>query len=455
MPKVNYVQPDPASDITITYPNVSGTLATTATVADEKAKVSSNDTTAGYLNGKLVAGTGVTLTENNNGGNETLTIAASGGVTGFESTIITSPSPWAATDANARLLANGPSSNISISLQPKNAGSLTADRADNTTTGGNLRGQYAVDWQFGNRSWGANRVASGNYSVICGGTNNQASATQSIVVGGDNNRATLTRSIIVGGTNNQAQSTDAVIVGGNSNIASGQLSFIGGGQSNQASGQYSVVGGGFGNISSGYASVVTGGLQNTASSNYCVVIGGISNVASMNNTNVLGGQNNTAQHPYATAIGGQYATSYNSGSWNYSNFFQGTAGDAQFSDNIYTGYFTGAGTNALRIMGGLAEGVAVPTFSVVTFQIQVSAREMNTVNCGSWIITGMAQRNSGATLSLNNVSVNLIHRTVGGWDVSLIADNVNNVIGLRGTQTAGQPIAWVAAGRFTYCRTTS
>lgn len=44
------------------------------------AKVSSNDTTPGYLNGKLVAGTNITFTENNNGANETLTIAASGGV---------------------------------------------------------------------------------------------------------------------------------------------------------------------------------------------------------------------------------------------------------------------------------------------------------------------------------------------------------------------------------------
>lgn len=48
------------------------------TDTDEKAKVSSNDTTAGYLNGKLVAGSNITLTENNDGGNETLTIAASG-----------------------------------------------------------------------------------------------------------------------------------------------------------------------------------------------------------------------------------------------------------------------------------------------------------------------------------------------------------------------------------------
>ena len=43
---------------------------------DVKVSVSSNDTTPGFLNGKLVAGTAITLTENNNGGNETLTIAA-------------------------------------------------------------------------------------------------------------------------------------------------------------------------------------------------------------------------------------------------------------------------------------------------------------------------------------------------------------------------------------------
>jgi len=43
---------------------------------DVKTKVSSNDTTAGFLNGKLVAGSNVTLSEGSDGGNETLTIAA-------------------------------------------------------------------------------------------------------------------------------------------------------------------------------------------------------------------------------------------------------------------------------------------------------------------------------------------------------------------------------------------
>lgn len=44
---------------------------------DEKSKVSANDTTAGFLNGKLVAGTNISLVENNDGANETLTIDAS------------------------------------------------------------------------------------------------------------------------------------------------------------------------------------------------------------------------------------------------------------------------------------------------------------------------------------------------------------------------------------------
>lgn len=57
----------------------SATLFISANVAyaaiPEKSKVSANDSTSGYLNGKLVAGTGITFTENSDGGNETLTIA--------------------------------------------------------------------------------------------------------------------------------------------------------------------------------------------------------------------------------------------------------------------------------------------------------------------------------------------------------------------------------------------
>jgi len=57
-----------ALDLGVTFPQ--GT--------NEKAKVTSNDKSAGYLKDKLVAGGGVTLTENNDGGNETLTINSTG-----------------------------------------------------------------------------------------------------------------------------------------------------------------------------------------------------------------------------------------------------------------------------------------------------------------------------------------------------------------------------------------
>lgn len=52
------------------------TLTISSTDTDENVKVSSDDTSAGFLNGKLVGGAGITLTEGNGGANETLTIAA-------------------------------------------------------------------------------------------------------------------------------------------------------------------------------------------------------------------------------------------------------------------------------------------------------------------------------------------------------------------------------------------
>jgi hypothetical protein len=51
---------------------------------DEKVKVSANDTTANYLLSKLTAGSGITLTETNNGGNETITVEATGGAASAE-----------------------------------------------------------------------------------------------------------------------------------------------------------------------------------------------------------------------------------------------------------------------------------------------------------------------------------------------------------------------------------
>ena len=86
--KVNKLSPRSGTDVTLGDSGDTFTIPAGATITNngtangfdtdtnDKVKVSSNDTTAGFLNGKLVAGTNITLTEGSDGGDETLTIAS-------------------------------------------------------------------------------------------------------------------------------------------------------------------------------------------------------------------------------------------------------------------------------------------------------------------------------------------------------------------------------------------
>lgn len=78
-------------------------------------------------------------------------------------------------------------------------------------TPGNARGTDAVDLQQ-NRAAAA-QVASGNYSVICGGSNNIASATTSSVLGGAGNTASGVNAAVLGGASNIASAEDSVACG--------------------------------------------------------------------------------------------------------------------------------------------------------------------------------------------------------------------------------------------------
>lgn len=385
----------------------------------------------------------------------------SGGVAGFIGSQNTA-SPNNTVNAS-RLLVDAVSTNADAVIQPKGSGAFLAQLPDATGTGGNKRGTYAVDFQrernaaaeiaSGNYAVvvnGFRNTASGQYSVVVNGTINTASGSRAFVGGGDNNQATSSYTFIGGGNSNTANGNYTIVVGGQSNTAGSSHSFVGGGQNNNASGTYAVIAGGFGNSSSGYAASVGGGQSNNATQQYAVVSGGQANAANGTYSSVVGGEQNTASHGHSTILGGRYGVTRNVGSVVYSNHYNWSVGDAQFADNIYTARFVGAGTNTVTIMGGLSQGVNIPNLTAATFQILVSAREMFTNNVGGWIITGLAQ-NNGGTISLANVSVNLIHRTVGAWDCTVIADTANQTVNLRATQTAGNAIQWVGAARFVYC----
>jgi hypothetical protein len=85
---------------------------------DVLAAISSNDTTAGYLNGKLVSGTNVTLTENNDGGNETLTISAATELSGD-----TTPQLGGNLDVNGNSIVS--TSNGNINITPNGTGNVS------------------------------------------------------------------------------------------------------------------------------------------------------------------------------------------------------------------------------------------------------------------------------------------------------------------------------------------
>ncbi|MBL7974016.1 MAG: hypothetical protein JNJ85_03835, partial [Candidatus Kapabacteria bacterium] len=229
--------------------------------------------------------------------------ASSGSLTNFtENRNTTTPN---ATVPVHQLIATGSETNIDITLSPKGTGAISAHVADNTTTGGNKRGQYAVDLQLGPRV-NATEVASGQYAITAGGRANTASAQYSTVTGGLQNKAANIGASIAGGSFNVALGQNACVGGGTLDTAIGNASVVSGGENNTAGGTYSTVGGGENNTAGGIYSTVGGGYTNMASNTLSVVSGGSTNTASGIYSTVSGGIGNTASDLYST-VGGGYS----------------------------------------------------------------------------------------------------------------------------------------------------
>jgi hypothetical protein len=118
--------------------------------------------------------------------------------------------------------------NSALVLSPKGAGALIAQKPNGATSGGNARGNYAVDLQL--ERGAATHVASGTNSTVSGGYGNSATSNWSTVSGGYQNQS--------------ATGQSAVVSGGTLNKASGSESFLGGGRENEVTGQYAMICGG-------------------------------------------------------------------------------------------------------------------------------------------------------------------------------------------------------------------
>ena len=189
------------------------------------------------------------------GAGNTAWSAAAGGLTKFtEAENTSAPNGTVYVDS---LTAAASSTNADFAILPKGNGAILADIPDNLATGGNKRGQYAVDLSSATRINGA-FVASGNYSVISGGRSNAAIGTESGVASG---------------YYNIASGDQSNVSGGEQNTSSGSRSHVGGGYNNSASSSFAFVGGGNSNAATAYVAFIPGGYSNVASNNYSCAIG--------------------------------------------------------------------------------------------------------------------------------------------------------------------------------------
>lgn len=142
------------------------------------------------------------------------------------------------TEVCAVIAAN--TTNANLVIAPNGTGGIIADIPDGTSTGGNARGDNAVDLQIARRA--ATHVASGANSFIGGGQTNTASGSNSVVCGGGINSTS---------SNNIASGANSSIVGGERNRASGNYSSIPGGFAATANmyGQFSIGSGPIGAVS--------------------------------------------------------------------------------------------------------------------------------------------------------------------------------------------------------------
>lgn len=387
-------------------------------------------------------------------------VATSAGLKYFtESVNNTAPNtPW----TSHILTPNTTATNVDIVLQTKGLGALIRDIPDSTATGGNKRGQNAVDLQRTRDS--ADDVASGTNSVVIGGSSNSATNNGSVSIGGNSNTATGAYAAVIGSGSSQANGTTSGIFCGSGNrsdanagvIAGGagnklltgvDDTFIGGGYGNNISGSatYAGVCGGYGaaleatctfsgggrgakvagsysgNIAGynntiwGSYSVAVGGFTNYILGNYCAAIGASNaNINGLNNVVVMG-DTPIAKLDSSTIRGGVPSN---------------TLGGYQVEETMMGTSTSTATATALMTPAGIAY-IPIGAGECVTVHGVVSAFQNTTTNNAAGYVFEVSAKNVGGTVTIigqtvraeyaNNTAWNMTATVVAGTGIAINA----------------------------------
>lgn len=433
--------------------NTSGTNTGDETQATIQSKLgTASASTSGYLtstdwntfNGKQNA---LTLTTTGTSGAATLVGStlnipnyASGGLTYFTEAQSTA-APNATVNVDS-LTAVASTTNADIAIVPKGTGAFTLAIPDNTTTGGNKRGDYAVDFSRGDRD-AADRVASGLSSFQIG-RSLKTSGNYSMTLG-NNQTTTGSYSLSFGLVNNTTGGNSLTF--GSSCTTSGNysLSF---GSSCTASGGNSLSFGN-GSTASGGGAIAIGEL-NTASSNNAFAIG--SECIASNVRSIAMGFQTTASGYDSIGLGRQANTFGIQGRLSHSSGRFTTRGDSQLSKFLLQGRTTNNTATTLvcswQDLGstpGVANQVILSNQSAYRFKGTIIGKKSGTTDIASWDIDGLIVRGANAASTVLNVSnVTLVQNTPAWGTPTLAADTTNGGLRVQVTGLAATNIQWTA-----------
>jgi len=269
-----------------------------------------------------------------------------------------------------------------IVITPKGVGAfIVGPKPDGTATGGNARGNYAVDLQISKTA---------NTQIAAG--------------------------------------INSVITGGKLNTASGELSFVGGGNTNQAGSYLAAVGAGSGNNSNGYASYVGCGTSNTANGSWAFVGGGTNNVASADMAFVSGGRNASAN---------RYALNAHSAG----QFSQ--VGDAQKTTAVFRNKTTTNSAVELFLDGAL-QRYTITSSKIISMLINITGTKSDGSAVAHYV-RQYSIKNIGGTTSQVYAAVTVGTDNAAGTSIAISADDTNDSLKIEVTGVAAETWRWVAS----------
>jgi hypothetical protein len=346
------------------------------------------------------------------------TISA-GGLTYFTETQSTA-SPNATVNVDS-LTAIASTTNADFVIRPKGTGAIIRQIPDNTTNGGNKRGDYSVDFQYSRAS--SSQVVSGIGSFAIG-YNNTVSGDQCISVGNTNNN-------LAGhcfGQSNNISSASAYFATafGSSNILSGRSSFASGTGNNVASRD----GAAFGN-------------SNTVSADYSFSFGA-SNIVS-NSYSFASGSSNSVE-TIASAVFGYNGYSNAHTKFVVSSGMIGVSGCNQKGTLVLGNRTTDATPTILyayQNSSGNNYQLLLSNNNSIRFKGSIIARQSGSTNTSAWDIDGIIQRGTSAgTTTLLISNVNVVQNTPS-WGTPTLTANTSIgclTVGVTGASTTN--IQW-------------